>query len=162
MKGRFLGIKKTTILRLSFIVNLLFFAIVTLLDYLYIKNNNHFFYIFCFFVAMHLINKSILFKFDSSCYFGNILLFISFFFFYCNYLGILFLYPFFILLSFAVASFVTDCAFDEPFHFFLSLSILFASFALLLYLFKFISLAIFLAITGAVVLLLVIRFFTMK
>ena len=162
MRGKIFDIKKTTILRLSFIVNILFALLGAVLAIFLTSFSDLYFYIFCFFISLYLLTKSALFKINSACYFGNILLFISIFYFYCLILNLFYFYAFYLILSFAIASFVTHCIFDESYHLFLSISILFADFGLMLFLIKLISLPIFLAFILASVLLLIIRFLTIK
>ena len=162
MRGRILNIKKTTILRLSFIINAVLFVILSSLSVIFLDNNDIYFFLFCFLVGVHLLVKSMLFKLDSSCYFGNLLFFLAAFYFYCQHIGIDYIYPFFVLLAFCISSFTIASFFDQPLHYFLAISLLFAAIGLLFYQIKLISLIVFLAIVAACVLLLVIRFFTMK
>lgn len=162
MKGRVLNIKKTTLLRLSFILNLILYLSLTAVSFVFLGESNNYFFLFCFLVGIHLIIKGMLFRLDSSCYFGNILLFIGVTYFYSLWMNILVVYPVFILCAFAFASLVCVCFFSQPVHLYLAVFCLFVSVVLLLYLFKIISLPLFLAILVGSVLLLLVRILTLK
>ena len=162
MKGRVLNIKKTTILRLSFILSIILFVSASVLGGVFLEDKNTWFFFFCFFVGCHLLIKSALFHLDSSCLFGHVLFYIGIFYFYCIWFDIIKFLPVFILLSFAVGCFFTHCIFDRPFQLFLSFSIFFVDIGLLLLIINLISFWIFLAIIVFSVLLLVVRFFTIK
>lgn len=162
MRGRILTIKKTTILRLSFILNILFFVASSIISFLVIKNNDLWFFMFCIFIGTHLIIKGILFKFDSSCYFGSLLLAIGLMYIYCLCLNILNFYPVFLVISFSLSSFLTGFFFKQQFHYYLSFSLYFLSLDLLFYMINLISIWIFLAILAVIVVLLVCKYFTIK
>lgn len=162
MRSRVLSIKKSTLLALSLTVNIILFATVSVLFCYFLGNYNLWFYVFCLFVGLHLINKSLLFKFDSSCYFGVLLFLIGLLYFLSFYFQITNFYSVFILLSFCFASFVTFSFFKQSFHLFLAISLLFVSIGLLLYLINFVSIWIFLAIISLSMVLLVIRYFTLN
>ena len=157
-----LNIKKTTILRSSFIFNMLLVLAFATLSFVFKGANDDYFFIFLTLLGLHLIIKSALFALDSTCYFGNTLFFIGSFYFYCQFVGLMRYYIAFVLLAFTTASFVTHCFFDRPFHFSLAISLFFVTIFTFMFMIKLISLDFFLAIIGVVVLLLVIRFFTMK
>ena len=161
MRGRIFTIKKTTILRLSFIINLLLFVASSVISFFVIKNYNLWFFMFCLFIGLHLIIRSFLFKFDSSCYFGFLLLFVGIFYLYCLLLNLA-MYPLFILLSFSIASYLTAFFYKQSFHYFLSISLILVDIGLLLYMINIITIWIFLAIMLAVVILLICRYFTLK
>lgn len=159
MRGRILSIKKTTILRLSFILNLLLFLTASVLTIFFYKIENFWFFAFCFFMGMFLITKSFLFKLDSACYFGAILLLIGFFYPFCQYFGILHFQSLFVLLSFAFASFATGVLFHQPFQIAICLSLIFATITTLLYLLNLISIPFFVAFIIVNVLLLICSYF---
>ncbi len=158
MRGRILTIKKTTILKLSFVLNLILFAIMTVLSFVVIKDNDLWFFMFCIFVGLHLIIRSGLFKFDSSCYFGSLLFMVGIFYIYCQGLNIINFFPVFLILAFSISSFVTAFFYKQNFHYYLSFSLYFLSADLLFFMINFISLWFFLAILGVIVLLLVGRY----
>ena len=162
MRSRFLSIKKSTWLISSLIINLSLLVIFSVIEFLVFKNYNAWFFIFCINIGCHLALKGFLFKFDSSCYFGLILLFLGIFYFYCDILKLLYFYPVFIVLSFGISSFFTYFFFKQPYHLILSLSLIFVMIGLLLLLIKLISIWIFLAFCGACVLLLVLGFIFLK
>lgn len=158
MRSYFLSIKKSNWLLISILLNSFLFIVGSVIAFVVFNNFNAWFFIFCINVGCHLIFKSCLFKFDSGCYFGTILLLIGVFYFYCSIINILYMYIVFVLLSFCVASFVTFYFYKQPFHLFLSLSLLFVTIGLLLFIIKFISLWFFLAIIAVSVILLILKF----
>lgn len=160
MRGRVFKIKKSIWLALSVVVVSLVFVGLSILSILTGRYNDVF-YIFCITTGFHLFVKSLLFKFDSSCYFGLCLLWVGGFYFLCRQLQIENLYPSFILLAFAISSLVTGIFYKEPFQIFLSLSLFFVTLGLLLFLLKIIFMWIFVAFLAFGVLILIIRFFTL-
>ena len=162
MQGRILTIKKSSWLTLSLILNVFFFIVCSLLSFALFNQYNYWFFFFCFFIGLHLILKSMMFKFDSCCYFGILLFFIGFFYFYCVYFEILRFYSVFILLSFCISSYITSFFYYQPFQFFLSISLFFVSLGLILYIINYISLLIFLAFLVLGVLILLVKFLTLK
>lgn len=162
MRGRILSIKKTTILKLSFVLNLLLFVVMSILSFVVIKNNDLWFFMFCIFIGLHLIIKSMLFKFDSSCYFGSLLLSIGLMYVYCILLNITNFYPTFLIMSFAFASFITGFFFKQTFHYLLFFSLIFVSLDLLFYSINFISIWIFLAILSLIVILLICKYLIIR
>lgn len=155
MQGRMFSIKKTTILRLSFIINLILYFTFLIFSFTIFRVDNLWFFSFCVFVGLQLIIKSGLFKHDSSCFFGVSLFFIGIFYFYCYFLHILNLYIVFLLISFSFASFSTYSLFRQPFQLFASISLFFASISTFIYLINILSISIFLALLGMNVLLLI-------
>ena len=162
MKSRVLRIKKSTWLTLSLVVNTLFFVATSVLFCLFLNNYNLWFFAFCLFVGLHLINKSLLFKFDSSCYFGVLLFLIGIFYFIAFNFEIVFNYPFLVLIAFSFASFCTFLFFNQSFQLFLFISLFFVSIGLELFLFNLISIWIFVAFIGVSVILLLVRYFTLN
>ena len=160
MRGRLLSIKKTTLLRLSFIISIILFITATTLTTILTREYDLWFFIFCITIGLHLIIRSILFKFDSSCYFGCLLFFVGVLYVYCLCLNILSHYLVFVIIAFSLASLLTAYFFKQPFHYFLAYSLFFLTIGLSLYLINFISLWIFLAIIGVVVISLICRFMT--
>ena len=162
MRSRLLSIKKSTWLISSLILNLSLFAIFTVISFVVIKDYNAWFYVFCFNIGAHLISKSFLFKLDSSCYFGVVLLFIGLFYFVCKYMNLQYFYLVFVIASFAIASLLTYIFYRQPYHLFLSLSLIFVMIGLLLLLINLISIWIFVAIIVGSVLLLILKFCLLK
>lgn len=159
MRGRFLSIKKTTILRLSFILSLLVYLTIFVLSFTVLKIENLWFFSFCIFIGIVLVVKSLLFRLDSSCYFGVLLFLIGLFYCYCVYFNIGYLYSVFVILAFAISSFVTFSFFSQPFQFVLSLSLFFVAIMTFIFILNIISLSIFLAFIGFVVILLICSYF---
>lgn len=162
MKSRVLSVKKSTWLSLSLVVNIFLFVTASVLFCLFLKDYNLWFFIFCLFIGLHLINKSLLFKFDSSCYFGVLLFLIGFLYFIAWWFDILNFYSVFVLISFSFASFCTYSFFHQSFQLFLALSLFFVTIGLFLFVINLISIWIFVAILALSVILLVIRYFTLN
>lgn len=162
MKGRILGIKKTTILRLSFVLSIGLFLLLSTFSFTMSGFNDDYFFYFCLLAGIHQIVKAGLFHLDSACLFGGQLFFVGTFFFYCRWIEILFVFPTFILLAFSVSFFLCHCCFRRENQLFLAIFFLLASIFTFIFQMKLISLAIFLALVGISVLLLVVRFLTLK
>lgn len=162
MKARVLSIKKSTWLGISLVVNIFLFMTSSVLFCYFLKNYNLCFFIFCLFIGLHLILKSLLFKFDSSCYFGVLLFLVGFLYIFAFWFNVLNFYPIFVLLSFSFASFCAYVFFEQSFQLFLALSLFFVTIGLLLFLIKLISVWIFVAIIGVSVILLIVRYFTLN
>ncbi len=160
MRGRILGIKKSIWLIVSIVLNGILFATCSLFAGLNGRYNDIFF-IFCIATGVHLFFKSLLFKFDSSCYFGFALLMVGALYFISKFLNIYNLYPAFVIISFALSSLITGIVYKQPFQIFLAISLFFVSLGLTLFLLKFISVWIFVAFVVIGVLLLIVRFLTM-
>ena len=154
MRGRFLSIKKTTILRLSFVLCMIFYATLTIFSITTKRIENAWFYYFCISVGIFLIIKSLLFRLDSSCFFGCILLFVGVFYFLVFFENIEFLFSVFVLFAFSISSFNTYVFFNQPFQFYISLSLFFASVLTFIFILGIISLGFFLALIALDVLLL--------
>lgn len=155
-------VKKTTLQRLSFIANFCLFVIISTLLIVLNKNYNAWFFCFCVFSGLHLVFKSALYHLDSSLYIGTILLNLGGFYFFVSYLEIEFSYPFFILLSFSIASYLVFSFFKQSFQLILSISLILASVFMLLFIIQIISLGIFLALLSVVVLLLACGYFSLN
>lgn len=162
MLGRILSVKKSYWLFVSAIVNSLVFLSASVLCLVLYDNYNAWFFIFCISIGIHLIIKSLLLRYDSSCFMGVILFLVGIFYFYCLCLNLFNLYPVFIVISFATSSLITFYFFKQPYHFILSLSLFFVSIGLLFYLINIFSIWIFLAILSLSVILLIVKYFTLK
>lgn len=158
MRGRIFKIKKTTLLKLSFCINLLFYIIFTILSFICINIPNLWFFGFCFFIGVYLIIRSILFALDSSCYFGILLLCIGLFNYYSSLFDIINFGVVFVVLSFSIASLFTYYFFNQTFHLFLSISIYFVALDVFVFILNLISIWIFLAILSIVVISLISRY----
>lgn len=159
MRGRIFSIKKTTILRLSFIINLILYFTSVVLSFTTLKVDNLWFFSFCVFLGLQLVVKSILFYQDSSCFFGVILFLIGGFYFFCFYLGLLNLYIVYLLISIAFSSLVTYHYFKQPFQLAIALSLFFASLFTFIFIINLVTIPIFLALLVGDVLLLVNAYF---
>jgi len=161
MKGRVLSIKKTTILRLSFIVNFLLFLLLSFLS-IYNGQKDYFFFIFCVLLGGHLLIKSVLFKLDSSCFFGCVLFFLGCFYFYCQAFALELFFIVFLLIAFSTSCLFTHTFFEGSILLPIAISTYFASIFTFLFIIKSISLIFFLAFLGAIMLLLGIKIFVVK
>ncbi len=162
MNGRFLKIKKTTLLKLSFIINIILFIFSNIVFNIFYYIPNIWFYSFCFFIGNYLLIKSILFKLDSACYFGILLFLLGTFYLLVFFNNTLVFYPIYICLAFLCASFFTFYFYKQSFQFFLAISLFFVMMGALLYMLNLISLLFFLAILCVIVLLLLVRYLTLK
>jgi len=161
MEGRILTVKKSTWLIVSLVFNFLLFLGMSIVSFIYTKNINSAFFFFCIATGIHQIIKSILFKFDSSCFLGTMLFLIGLFYFFADMFDIFWLYPVFIVVSIVFSSMTVGIYFDQPFQIFLSFSLYFVGIGLLFFLLKIFSIWIFVAICVVSVLLLIIRFLTL-
>ena len=127
MNGRVLTIKKTTWLNLSFALASLVATIGGLLSFFYFKKEYHFFYIFCICTGVHLFVKRILFKLDSACFLGFVLLLIGAFYFYVELFAIFEFFGIFVVLAFYCSSLFVYGFFNQKFHLIISISLFFVA-----------------------------------
>ena len=158
MRGRILGIKKTTWLALSFWSAILFTITATLLSTLLFKNYYIWFYFFCLFSGHHMLIKAILFRVDSSCYFGFLLFFIGLAGILTEIFNYFELQSVFFVLAFSFASFFTFCFFGQRFQFWIALLITFIDLAWFFYKINILPFWFFIAILGACVLLFIVKY----
>lgn len=162
MKGRILGIKKTTVLRLSFVLSMTMFILLSGLTFYFKGLCDDYFFYFCVFAGIHQTVRGGLFRLDSAFLFGNQMFFVGFFFFYTEWFDVFFVFVSFVLLAFAISFFLTHIFFKRENQLFLAILFVFASFFTFIFQMNLISLAIFLALLGTIMLLLVVRFLTLK
>lgn len=162
MRGYIFKIKKTTLLRLSFIINMLMYILATVLSVVIFDMPNMWFFGFCLFLGLHLIIKSCLFALDSACYFGSLLFCIGLFYILSICVNVTNMYPVFLSLSFTCASFFTFYFYNEEFQFFLSLSLFFVTIDILLFIINLFSFWFFLAIILIIMLLLISKYLTIR
>ncbi len=145
MSGRVFGIKKSTILQISLLLNIFLGSGLILFSLLYLKNPNLWFFIFCIFAAVQSIVKSMLFRLDSACYLGFLLLLIGVSGFLVFFFDISSKY-FYLMLAAALASFATFLFTKQKYQ--LMLGILVAGVATIsfLYVQKILNLALFISI----------------
>ncbi len=144
MQGRIFGIKKSTILKISGWINLgltIFFVVFSLI---YIKNEFLWFFFFCFFVGAHCLLKSLLFKLDSSCYLGFLLVLIGIAGFFCYFFDLNFKYLYF-LSALGVASILTFLFTHQKYQLFVGALITVETALAFLFCFNILNLTIFLA-----------------
>ncbi len=158
MQGRVLGLKKTLILSISFYLSLLAITVSSTLSIVLMKNYYAWFFFLCLFAGSHLLIKSILFRLDSCCYFGFILLLVGAFGLIVHLMGIMKFASVYYILAFSFASFATYCFYLQRFHLYLFLILLAVDIAWFFYKINFISLYIFIAILGAGVLLFILKY----
>ena len=124
MEGRIFGVKKINILRASCIVNFSFFVTSIFLSIFVLKVPKYWFDFFMIFVGMYLLTKSYLYKMDSNCYLGFLLLFLGALLFTNTYFNLDYVFIA-IVLSFAVASILTYLFFKQKFHLVYGINFLF-------------------------------------
>jgi len=145
VKGYFLGIKKSIVLRISAIVNIIIALFFIIFTSLYFKIYDIWFFIFSICTGNYFILKSILFLSDASCYLGSLLFSIGIIGLLIKFLNLnnsMVLY--FLCVSFT--SLIVCIFFKQSFHMFLTITFLLESAFLLLFLQKIINLTIFLAL----------------
>ncbi len=145
MRGRVFGIKKSTIMRASFLICLALCIFLVLFSIFYWKNYFLWFFIFCFFAGLQTIVKSMLFRLDSACYLGFLLIFLGVAGFCSYWFGLS--YKYFFLMS--AAGLASECTFiftKQKFHFFGGILLAVSAGVSYLYCLKIINLAIFLTI----------------
>lgn len=111
----------------------------------YIKNYYLWFFVFTFFVGIIMLTKSVLFKVDSACYFGFVLLLLGVSGFCAYFFDLNYKY-FYILSAFGAASLLTFFFTHQKFQFFAGVLLTVSATVGFLYSNKIINLAIFLAI----------------
>jgi len=146
-KGRLFNIKKENLLRLSAVINFLLCAFFILLSTLYFKRYDVWFYIFSTFVGLYLLSKSYLYKIDSSCYFGSLLLFIGIFGVFIKIYSLDFDKVYFLIAT-ALASIFVFLFFKQTFHLLLAFMFTYESINLYLFLAKIINLTNFLVLNA--------------
>lgn len=144
-KNTLAGIKKINILRTSVILNLFLFAGSVFLAIYLFKIPKLWFFFFCIYVGNYLLTKSYLYKMDSMCYLGFLLVILgslylsnSFFAFADN--------PILIMGSFAIASLLTFCIFKQKFHLIIAIILLISMALCELYRQNFVNIYIFLSL----------------
>ena len=153
MRGRIFGIKKTTILRCSFIFAwILSFLGIALSVWLF-HDEQLWFFFFTFFQGFHLLLKGAFFNLDSSSYFGLSLVFVGISGIVTRFVQNI--QPFVIalyFLSFGLSSFIIGIKFKQKYQIILSFLLFFVATNFALFKLKLFSLPIFLAIIGVLVL----------
>jgi hypothetical protein len=120
VKSRVFGIKKINILKSIVIINAVLFVVSIFVSIFVLKNPKIWFYFFCTFVGFYLLVKSYLYKNDSNCYLGFLLLFVGFLLCF-NEFFLIIEEGYMILFSFISASFMTFVFYQQKFHLFLSI-----------------------------------------
>ena len=145
--GRIDNIKKTIILKISAITNLVFALTFMLLSLFYFKNYDVIFPIFLLFLGEHLMVKSLLFHSDSSC-FAGVILFLFGVFEILDLKNNFSFKPVFYLLIFSLTSGIVGVVFKQLFQMFFALLIAFEGLFLFIYLAKLSNLTIFLVLNS--------------
>ena len=146
MRGRIFGVKKTTIMSISFYLAFLLIITSTLLSVFLLKNNFVWFFFLCLFCGLHLLVKAVLFHADSSCYFGSILFFIGGFGLIVHFCGLFYFASVFYISAFALSSFFTFLFFKQVFHLWIAIAIIVSDIAWFFYKINLLPLWIFVAI----------------
>lgn len=147
MNGRFLGAKKSIILRVTAIIMFFLFIALTLLCVLLFKIPELWFFSFCFCISIYQIEKGFLFNIDNSHYIGVLLLTISITGYLAYFLKATLYLAVLIPACFCAASLSTYFKFKQKFHLILAFSISFVNLYGFLLLKKMITFEIFIAFT---------------
>lgn len=115
MQSRIFGIKKINVLRFVTIINLLLFIVSIFFSIYVLFIPKLWFDFYCVFVGTYLLTKAFLYKSDSNCYFGFLLLFLGAFLFLNTYFNLDYLFIA-IVLSFCLASVMTYLFTHQIFH----------------------------------------------
>ena len=152
MNSRIFGIKKINILITSVVFNALLFIGSIFLSIYYFHLPDLWFNFFCIFVGNYLITKAFLYKMDSNCYLGFLLLFLGSFLL----INVMFfeIYTFnAIVLSFSLASIFTYIFYRQIFHLIYGFNFLLWCGVYVLYRQQFLNIYIFFAIILSIVFL---------
>lgn len=158
MRGRILGIKKTSILACSFFVAFILFATATTLSVVLLKNYYLWFYFFVFFLGGHILVKSALFKLDSCCYAGFLLIFVGISGFVALLTPLTDFLSFMFFLSASLASIITFIFFKQRFQLSIAILLFFVTILVLLSEFKLIPFWISLAFLAVGVLIFILKY----
>lgn len=153
--GRFLGIKKTTLLKAFALLAFLAFVAYVFLCIFWLKDPMIWFFGFCVFLGGFEIVKSFLFRFDSSLYFGSLLCSIGVLGFIFISTGTSAYAGYYVALAFILASLVTYAFSGQKFHLIVAFSTFFVSLYALLLTKNFISPSNFVAIVVPFLVLLI-------
>lgn len=133
MTGRFLGIKKSLLLKVLALLFMWGFVAYLFTCIFYFKSPEIWFYGFCLFLGGFELLKSFLFRFDSSLYLGSLLIFIGIVCFVFTYTATAAFSYLYIALAFAAASVFTFIFTSQRFHLIIAFSIIFVNLYVLLY-----------------------------
>lgn len=156
MRGRIFGIKKSYILTTALVLLVALFVAFTLLTTLVYQLYYLWFFIFCLCCGIYQFLKGILFRFDSAFYFGVLLLSVGGVGFFTTFSQFAFYQSVLYILCFAIASYFTFVFFSQKFHLYLSLMLYFVTLFWFFVKIKVISIAIFVAILSASVLIFIV------
>lgn len=158
MRGRIFGIKKTTILKCSFILFwILSFAGIALSIWLF-HDEKLWFFFFTLFQGLYLALKGSFFNLDSALYFGLSLVFVGISGIIVTFVQDVQPFAFsFYFFSFALASFFIGIKFKQKYQIILAFLLFFVTADIILFKLKVFPLPIFLAIIGGVVLLFILE-----
>ena len=157
MTGRFLGIKKSTILKASALFFFWAFLAFLFVSIFYLKSPEIWFFGFCLFVGSFELVKSFLFRFDTSLYLGLLLFSIGVFGFVFTYTNTSQYAGFYVALAFIFASTLTYFFTGQRFHLIFAFSTIFVSLYSLLYVKNLISSSILIAFLVPFLLLLIVE-----
>lgn len=145
MNGRILGVKKSTVMRISFFINLVLCLFLIFFSIFFWKNYFLWFFVFCFFAGAQTLMKAFLFRMDSATYIGFELLLLGI----SGFLSYFFAFPFkplILLFASGLASLLTFLFTKQQFHVFGGVLMSVSGLVGFLYAIKILNLAIFLAI----------------
>ena len=145
MASKIAGIKKINILRSIVIINAILFIASIFISIFLLQRPILWFYFFCLFVGIYLLIKSKLYKTDSNCYLGFLLFFVGLFFLINNF--VVFTTNFYLVTSaFCLASLITFIYYNQLFHLFVGVMLLFTMLIYYIYRQNIINIYIFFAL----------------
>lgn len=156
MTGRFLGIKKSIILRWLAVLFILLFAVLVYCSISVFEKPEIWFFSFCLCLGLFEIAKSFMFNLDSAFYFGILLTFLGVAGYVFTFTNTQHYVSVFILSTFALASLFTYSVTEQRFHLIIAFSLFFVAIYCFLYLKSLITLPIFIAFVTTFLLLLIV------
>ncbi len=155
MEGRFLRVKKTTLLKIFAGLAFLGFLAFIFISIFFFKTPSLWFFGFCLLLGCFEIIKSTLFKLDSALYLGTLLVGIGSLGLFFHFTNTAQYAPFYIALAFIIASLITFLFCGQKFHLIIVFSIIFVSLYCFLYVKNLINIPILIAFTLPFLLLLI-------
>lgn len=116
MKGRIFNIKKSSILKITFVLAFILFCLSTIFFIFFSDTKDFWFFAFLIEIGVCVWLRGTFFDIDSSFYFGLLMTIIGSFYFYCFYFKILNFFSSFILLSLSFSSLLTFAKYKNNLH----------------------------------------------
>ncbi len=162
MKSRIFKIKKSTILQVSFVLAFILFCFTSIYFIFFSNFKDFWFFAFLMEAGFCVLLRGGFLRIDSSYFFGALMLAVGGGYFYCFFMGILYVYPSFILMAFAFACLVSYMLFNNRLHATSFIFFLFCAIFTFFFQKKVLPLAFFVAILLFSVLIFVLSSMTQK